>query len=440
MSEITIETYTNGVKSNIVTQEYTYDSSGMKVRQVETVDANADGTVDAESTTTYLLDALNHTGYTQVLEERRVENGVEVKVTTYTIGHDILSQFDSENGYLVLLSDGHGSTRAVANMAGEIVQEYNYDAYGNAQGFDAKEAMTNLLYSGEQFNPVSGLQYLRARWYDPGSGRFNSLDPYFGDTSSLLSFHKYAYGHMNPVGNTDPTGLMSLGSISAGMGMSSSLSSISVGAAARLPIAALASTPPQIFQTAIFIARTAATTSKAVAKSYGVYRLMKVLYRAYKKVDKIRRRIPKIFPVIEFAYPDVYEHHVQSINNLKRPVFLARWKAGTSARRDFALGNKKHFLNDEPANNDKNAKGRRPYSRDEYPYASTKHPGVASSSEEKGKMRPTVMWVNASENSSHGSFLGKFYTLLGVNPNGGKFMVLLVPTISFDRLESFFND
>ena len=41
LSEITIETYTNGVKSNIVTQEYTYDSSGMKVRQVESIDANA---------------------------------------------------------------------------------------------------------------------------------------------------------------------------------------------------------------------------------------------------------------------------------------------------------------------------------------------------------------------------------------------------------------
>lgn len=70
--------------------------------------------------------------------------------------------------------------------------------------------MTNLLYSGEQFNPVSGLQYLRARWYNPIDGRFNRLDPFAGNQQSPLSFHKYAYAHMNPINNIDPTGEFSL--------------------------------------------------------------------------------------------------------------------------------------------------------------------------------------------------------------------------------------
>lgn len=210
MSKINIETYTNGLKAETVTQEYIYDSGGIKIRQVEKVDANADGVIDSESVTNYLNEFLNHTGYAQVLEERLVENGQEVKVTTYTIGHDVLAQFDTVNGYLALLYDGHGSTRAVADGAGRIVQQYNYDAYGNAHGFDAKDALTNLLYSGEQFNPVSGLQYLRARWYDPQSGRFNRLDPFAGNKQSPLSFHKYAYAHMNPIMNIDPSGLISI--------------------------------------------------------------------------------------------------------------------------------------------------------------------------------------------------------------------------------------
>jgi len=210
MSEINIETYTNGVKSETVTQEYIYDSGGIKIRQVEKIDANADGVIDGESVTNYLNEFLNHTGYAQVLEERLVENGQEVKVTTYTIGHDVLAQFDSLNGYLALLADGHGSTRVVADINGKIVQQYNYDAYGNAHGFDTKDALTNLLYSGEQFNPVSGLQYLRARWYSPQSGRFNRLDPYAGDRRSPLSFHKYAYAHMNPIMGIDPSGLISI--------------------------------------------------------------------------------------------------------------------------------------------------------------------------------------------------------------------------------------
>ena len=88
--------------------------------------------IDGESVNNYLIVALNHTGYAQVLEETLLENGQRVKVTTYTIGHDVLSQFDAVNGYLALLADGHGSTLAVADLTGQIIQQYSYDAYGNA--------------------------------------------------------------------------------------------------------------------------------------------------------------------------------------------------------------------------------------------------------------------------------------------------------------------
>jgi RHS repeat-associated protein len=129
-----------------------------------------------------------------------------VKITTYTIGHDVLAQANALHGALTLLADGHGSTRAMANGLGSVLQQYNYDAYGNALGFDAANALTNLLYSGEQFNPASGLQYLRARWYNPQTGTFNRLDPFAGNRQNPLSFHKYAYAHMNPIINTDPSG------------------------------------------------------------------------------------------------------------------------------------------------------------------------------------------------------------------------------------------
>ncbi|MCC8190591.1 MAG: hypothetical protein LIP77_08160 [Planctomycetes bacterium] len=122
MSGLVIETFSNGVKTQEVTQEYTYDSAGIKVRLVELIDADADGNLDATTDTTYLNDPQNHTGYSQVLEERRVENGQDVKVTTYTIGHDVLAQFTQAAGYLALLADGHGSTRAVADKAGTLLQ------------------------------------------------------------------------------------------------------------------------------------------------------------------------------------------------------------------------------------------------------------------------------------------------------------------------------
>ena len=165
LSKITIVSYVDGALSKTVVQEYAYDSSGIKVTQRETV-YDASNVVESSKATTFLNDKQNRTGYSQVLEEKTAENA-QTTVRTFTIGHDVLSQHDAVNGLLLLLADGHGSTRAVANMLGQILQQYSYDAYGNALGFNASEALTNLLYSGEQFNPVSGLQYLRARWYNP---------------------------------------------------------------------------------------------------------------------------------------------------------------------------------------------------------------------------------------------------------------------------------
>ena len=229
LSKLTIETRVDGELAKVVTQEYTYDEDGIKVTQTETVDADADGVVDAEKVTEYLNDNLNHTGYSQVLEQHVTEDGTQ-KVTTFTIGHDVLSQFSSaaENAVLTLLADGHGNTRAVGNELGEIVEEYTYDAYGNAVGFDPAQALTNMLYSGEQFNPVSGLQYLRARWYSPQTGRFSRMDPFAGNMFHPVSLHKYAYAHLNPVLSVDPTGRFSTAALVVSVGVLATASVVAI--------------------------------------------------------------------------------------------------------------------------------------------------------------------------------------------------------------------
>ncbi len=75
--------------------------------------------------------------------------------------------------------------------------------------------MTNILYSGEPFDAKIGQQYLRARWYDPATGRFNRLDPFFGNLQDPQSLHKYLYVHGDPVQGVDPSGLFSLGGMLA---------------------------------------------------------------------------------------------------------------------------------------------------------------------------------------------------------------------------------
>jgi RHS repeat-associated protein len=92
------------------------------------------------------------------------------------------------------------------DFAGAILELYTFDAYGNAIGFDPSVALTEFLYSGEQFDSKIGQQYLRARYYDPTTGRFNRLDPFFGNLNDPQSLHNYLYCYADPVNGIDPIG------------------------------------------------------------------------------------------------------------------------------------------------------------------------------------------------------------------------------------------
>lgn len=63
-----------------------------------------------------------------------------------------------------------------------------------------------MLYAGEQFDTYVKQYYLRARYYDPGTGRFGQVDAYRGNSFDPLSFHKYAYVKSDPINAIDPTG------------------------------------------------------------------------------------------------------------------------------------------------------------------------------------------------------------------------------------------
>ncbi|MDR1963767.1 MAG: RHS repeat-associated core domain-containing protein, partial [Planctomycetaceae bacterium] len=175
--------------------------------------ADADGNPETSKLTTYLNDPLNITGYSQVLKqvETDLETGEQANIT-YIIGHSKIAQIVVKNGTeqeYYFTFDGHGSTRVLTDLTGAIVELYSFDAYGNAIGFNPAEALTEFLYSGEQFDSKIGQQYLRARYYDPATGRFNRLDPFFGNLSDPQSFHKYLYTHGDPVNSVDPSGKMS---------------------------------------------------------------------------------------------------------------------------------------------------------------------------------------------------------------------------------------
>jgi RHS repeat-associated protein len=88
---------------------------------------------------------------------------------------------------------------------GNVTDTYEYDAFGN-DVYHTGSTPNNYLYRGEQYDSDLGLYYLRARYYNPATGRFVERDPLDGYISIPVTLHKYLYASGNPVNRIDPSG------------------------------------------------------------------------------------------------------------------------------------------------------------------------------------------------------------------------------------------
>jgi len=104
-------------------------------------------------------------------------------------------------GNLYFLQDHLGSTNALANASGGVVERAQYEAFG----FNTGSALTRYGFTGRERDSATGLMYYRARWYDPQQGRFIVEDP--AKLNSRES-NFYAYVTNDPVNHNDPQGLL----------------------------------------------------------------------------------------------------------------------------------------------------------------------------------------------------------------------------------------
>ncbi len=98
--------------------------------------------------------------------------------------------------------DALGSTRVLSDDRGATVGAFSYAPYGLLAASSGTET-TRLGFAGEYTDAESGLQYLRARYYDPATGQFLTRDPLVDATGQ-----PYAYADGDPIDNVDPTGLI----------------------------------------------------------------------------------------------------------------------------------------------------------------------------------------------------------------------------------------
>lgn len=104
-----------------------------------------------------------------------------------------------------LHQDQQGSVRLLTDAAGTAVGRYDYTAWGQVTKHSGS-AMSSLQYDGQYTDMETSFQYLRARYYDPATGQFLTLDPAADQTRQ-----RYTYANNAPVSFTDPHGLFAVG-------------------------------------------------------------------------------------------------------------------------------------------------------------------------------------------------------------------------------------
>lgn len=112
---------------------------------------------------------------------------------------------DSAGTKKFYLFNGHADVVHLTNTSGTVIKNYDYDAFGVEKSPDSSD-VNPFRYCGEYYDKETGTIYLRARYYNPGTGRFITEDSYSGKANDPLSLNLYIYCDNSPIIRVDPSG------------------------------------------------------------------------------------------------------------------------------------------------------------------------------------------------------------------------------------------
>ena len=107
------------------------------------------------------------------------------------------------NTVTYVYTDPQGTPLAEADANGNITATFDYAPYGSQV---LGTPPNGPGYAGHVNDPDTGLVYMQARYYDPATGRFLSVDPFAPAAANVFNFGRYVYANNNPIKNTDPDG------------------------------------------------------------------------------------------------------------------------------------------------------------------------------------------------------------------------------------------
>ena len=183
---------------------YTFDALGNRVGRSESIgaatsveryvidawDTAKSGSVGTESSDTWAdLD-----GSGAVTSRRLFGPGFDDPVARVDGGSSATSWYSS---------DGRGSVTAVFDTAGAVAGSRSYAAFG-AVTAESGAGLDRYGYTSREWDAVAGLQYSRARMYDPTGGVFTGEDP-LGFAAGDPNLRRYVGS--GPTNASDPSGM-----------------------------------------------------------------------------------------------------------------------------------------------------------------------------------------------------------------------------------------
>ena len=168
---------------------YTYNAEDVRIRNLCS---------DADTTYTYNTNAK----LSQLL--MKTTNGV---VTKYVYGRGLIGE-EKQGCFKTYHFDARGSTVAITDMSGSIIDTFAYDTYGKCISHTG-DSFVIFGYNGRDgvVTDKNGLIYMRARYYSPDMKRFVNADIVAGEITNAVTLNRFAYANGNPVSFVDPFGL-----------------------------------------------------------------------------------------------------------------------------------------------------------------------------------------------------------------------------------------